>query len=153
MNFVQEKTCLLKKILDKNFDLKINITHPTIQYEYYVFKRHKQEKNENSFLEPNCHERYHSNIWNFTIERVSEISFDNIIYCINKIKQHLILLKVDIIKVANKCDLERKIDLRRIDKFEKTNNFGINYIFYETALTGERINECLEILINKIAYK
>ncbi len=155
------KTCLLKKILNKNFDLKINKPAVTMSLERYYFQTSINEKMEICFLDTNGSEESQSQIWN-SIESASAFlivfdvnnksSFDNIIFWLNKIKEYFDITKVDIIIVANKCDLERKITSKRIENFEK-NNFGINYIFYETsALTGEGIEECLEILINKLEY-
>ena len=158
------KTCLIKKILDKNFDLNKNIIRSTLGTESYIYQTSKNGKRINIiFLDTNGSEKYYPIRWPFikiacafliVFDLTDEVSFDNIIFWKDQIKENVDISKVDLIMVANKCDLERKVDRGRIDNFEKKNKLGTNYMFYETsALTGEGIDECLEGLINKITYK
>ena len=81
----------------------------------------------------------------------NEISFDNILYWFYQIKNTVDIKDTEILMIGNKNDLERKVSLERIHNFEKMNNLGIDYIFHETsALTGNGIEESLQILIEKL---
>ena len=81
----------------------------------------------------------------------NEVSFDNILYWFNAIKNKKNIEDIDILMIGNKNDLERKVSLERIHNFEKRNELDINYIFHETsALTGDGIEESMNILIEKM---
>ena len=81
----------------------------------------------------------------------NEITFDNILYWFYEIKNTIDIHDTEILMIGNKNDLERKVSLERIHNFEKMNNLGIDYIFHETsALTGNGIEESLQILIEKL---
>ena len=158
------KTCLLQKLIDKNFDLTVNKPKPTIFISPSMYITSSNGKRiQIQFFDTAGTEKYHSAIWSnlksacaflIVFDLTDEVSFDDVIYWKDQIKEHVDLKKVDIIMVANKCDLERKVSTNRIENFEKKNDFGTNYLFFETsALTGEGINECLEGLVNKILYR
>ena len=157
------KTCLLQKLLDKNFDLTINQPKPTIFISPSMFITSKDGKRiKIQFFDTAGAEKYHSVISNhlksacaflIVFDLTDEVSFDNVIYWKDQIKEHVDLNNIDLIMVANKCDLEneRKVTTNRIENFEKKNQFGTNYLFYETsAKTGHGLDECVEGLVNKI---
>ena len=158
------KTCLIKKLINKEFDLNKSEHLNTMSVERYIFHITKDgEKIVLNFIDTAGEELYHSLNWKLiqsacafliVFDLTDEVSFDDVIYWKDQIKEHVDLKKVDIIMVANKCDLERKVSTNRIENFEKKNDFGTNYLFFETsALTGEGINECLEGLVNKIMHR
>ena len=158
------KTCLLKKLIDNNFDLEQNESPATINVELSMFiTSNNGERIKIMFFDTAGAEKYNSIIWNsikracaflIVFDLTDEVSFDNVIYWKDQIKEHVNLQDVDIIMVANKCDLERKVTTNRIENFEKKNDFGTNYLFFETsAKTGQGINECLEGLVNKIMFR
>ncbi len=160
------KTCLLQKLLDKNFDLTINKPSPTIHISPSMFITSKDGKRiKIQFMDTAGAEKHHSTIWNnlkracaflIVFDLTDEVSFDNVIYWKDQIKEHVDLNNIILIMVANKCDLEkeRKVTTNRIENFEKRNQFGTNYLFYETsAKTGHGIDECVEGLIIKIIDK
>ena len=156
------KTCLIKKFLNKNFDCKSTQTTTGVsQYFYKTSINGKKVKI--IFSDTAGEEKFHSLNW-ISIKRADvffivfdltdEVSFDNIIYWKDEIKEHFDISKVDLIMVANKCDLERKVSSKRIENFKKKNKFGTNYMFCETsAMTGEGIDKCFKELINKIENK
>ena len=157
------KTSLLQKLIDNKFDLKKNKTLSTVGIEQFTYKTTRDgEKIKINFIDTAGQERYRALNWNLiksacafliVFDLTDEISFDDVLYWKDQIKEHVDLQKIDLIMVANKCDLkeERKVSSKRIENFEKKNQFGTNYLFFETsALTGEGINECIEGLINKI---
>lgn len=125
------KTCLLKKILNKNFDLKINKPKVTINIEDYLYQTSINKRMKICFLDTNCSDKVLQSLLWKTFKKVSaflivfdvydELSFDNIIFWLDKIKEHYDITEVDIIIVANKCDLERKITSKRIENFKKKN--------------------------------
>ncbi len=157
------KTCLMKKLVNKNFDLNKESPQNTIGIEYFKYETSKDgEKIRINFIDTAGNERFHALNWTLiksacafliVFDLTNEISFDDVIYWKDQIKEHVDLQKIDLIMIANKCDLkkERKVSSERIENFEKKCEFGTNYLFFETsALTGEGINECIEGLINKI---
>ena len=158
------KTSLLKKIFDENYDIDENKPKSTMTLEFYKYITSKNGKRiKIQFIDTMGTEKFHSmNSYGLkkacafliVFDTTDEVSFDNVIYWVNQIRLHVDINDVDIIMVANKCDLERKVDLKRIDNFEKRNDFGIHYLFYETsAKTGKGINQCLEGLIEKITFR
>ena len=158
------KTCLLKKLIDNNFDLEKNASSPTINVELSMFITSSDgNRIKIMFFDTAGAEKYKSTIWNsiksacaflIVFDLTDEVSFDNVIYWKDQIKEHINLQEIDIIMVANKCDLERKVTTKRIENFEKKNDFGTNYLFFETsAKTGQGINECLEGLVDKIMFR
>ena len=83
-----------------------------------------------------------------------EISFDNITYWILSIKEQIDIKNVDLILIANKCDLERKVSEKRVENFEKKNDLGVHYNFFNTsAYTGMGVYEVFECLTLKLAEK
>jgi len=162
--FFKEKIEKMKDIIDKNFDLEQNKSPETINVELSMFITSNNGKRiKIMFFDTAGAEKYNSTIWNnikracaflIVFDLTDEVSFDNVIYWKDQIKEHVNLQDVDIIMVANKCDLERKVTTNRIENFEKKNDFGTNYLFFETsAKTGQGINECLEGLVNKIMFR
>ena len=121
------KTCLLQKLLDKNFDLTINQPKPTIFISPSMFITSKDGKRiKIQFFDTAGQEKHHSLIWNnlkracaflIVFDLTDEVSFDNVIYWKDQIKEHVDLNNIDLIMVANKCDLEkeRKVTTNRID--------------------------------------
>ena len=157
------KTCLIKKLINKNFDLNKEPHQITIGIDHFTYETSKDgEKIRINFIDTAGQERFHALNWTLiksacafliVFDLTNEISFDDVIYWKDQIKEHVDLQKIDLIMIANKCDLkkERKVSSERIENFEKRCEFGTNYLFFETsALTGEGINECIEGLINKI---
>ena len=83
-----------------------------------------------------------------------EISFDNITYWILNIKEQIDIKNVDLILLANKCDLERKVSEKRVENFEQKNNLGVHYNFFNTsAFTGLGVHEVFDCLTFKLAGK
>ena len=160
------KTCLLKKIIDEKFDFNKNIPKGTVCLDFQIYKTSKNGKRILiQFVDTAGAEKYNSMNWAnlkkvcaflIVFDITDEVSFDNVIYWKDQIKEHVNINDVDLILVANKCDLEekRKVDSKRIVNFEKRNDFGTHYMFFETsAKTGKGINECIEGLIEKITFR
>ena len=153
------KTSILLKYLNKD-DKELKTT---LGIDYLSYETSFNGKKINiNFLDTSGQERFYcitSNHYNeadgfiIVFDLNDEVSFDNILFWFNAIKNKKNIKDIDILMIGNKNDLERKVSLSRIDNFEKKNKneLEINYIFHETsAITGDGIEDSMNILIEKM---
>ena len=157
------KTCLLKKLLNPNENFEKR-PKASINFDYHIEKATSDGKVfKIQFIDTMGMEKYRSIVktiykdadaFLIVFDVTDEISFDNITYWILNIKEQIDIKNVDLILLANKCDLERKVSEKRVENFEKKNNLGVHYNFFNTsAYTGLGVNEVFDCLNLKLSEK
>ena len=157
------KTCLLKKLLNPNESFE-EIPKASINFDYHIEKATSDgEVFKIQFIDTMGMEKYRSLVktiykdadaFLIVFDVTEEISFDNITYWILDIQNQIDIKNVDLILIANKCDLERKVSEKRVENFEKKNDLGVHYNFFNTsAYTGLGLNEVFDCLILKLVEK
>ena len=132
------KTCFLKKLLNPNekFDETAKIS---VNFDYHIQKTTSDGKAFNIlFIDTMGMEKFRSLVktiykdtdaFLIVFDVNDEISFDNITYWILEIKDQIDIKNVELILIANKCDLERKVSEKRVENFEKKNDLVLTIIF------------------------
>ena len=157
------KTCLLKKLLNPNENFE-KIPKASLFLDFHIQKTTSDGKIfKIQFIDTMGMEKYRSVVktiykdadaFLIVFDVNDEISFDNITYWILDIKDQIDFKNVDLILIANKCDLERKVSEKRVENFEKKNDLGVNYNFFNTsAFTGLGVYEVFDCLTLKLAEK
>ena len=157
------KTCFLKKLLNPNENFE-TVPSNSVNLDFQIQKTTFDGKVfKIQFIDTMGMEKYRSIVRNIykdadafliAFDVTDEISFDNITYWILEIKDQIDIKNVDLILIANKCDLERKVSEKRVENFEKKNNLGVHYNFFNTsAYTGLGIYDVFDCLTQKLAQK
>jgi len=157
------KTCFLKKLLNPNENFE-KLPKGSIAFDFHIQKTTSDGKVfKIQFIDTMGMEKYRSVVktiykdadaFLIVFDVTDEISFDNITYWILDIKGQIDIKNVDLILIANKCDLERKVSEKRVENFEKRNDLGVHYNFFNTsAFTGLGVYEVFDCLTLKLAEK
>ena len=117
------KTCFLKKLLNPNENFE-NVPKVSVNLDYHIQKTTSDGKVfKIQFIDTMGMEKYKSLVktiykdsdaFLIVFDVTDEISFDNITYWILDIKDQIDIKNVDLILIANKCDLERKVSEKRV---------------------------------------
>ena len=157
------KTCFLKKLLNPNENFE-DVPKASVNFDYQIQKTTSDGKVfKIQFIDTMGMEKHKSLVktiykdsdaFLIVFDVTDEISFDNITYWILDIKDQIDIKNVDLILIANKCDLERKVSEKRVENFEKKNDLGVHYNFFNTsAFTGLGVYEVFDCLTLKLAEK
>jgi small GTP-binding protein len=150
------KTAILERFLKKTF---LSERKQTIGIEHYD-KLIKQENKDFLFkvwdtagqekfrvMSRSYYQKAHGMILTCAIN--NQESFNNIRVWLNNIKETVGVESIQLIIIANKCDLENERVVSQEDIKEKAEELGIEY-FETSAKTGKNVDEAFEAIFKKV---